>query len=135
LAPFGESEGTPPLKKTYLEAPEERRRFTADRVSGKMAMEVIESDGCYRIDDIDLTVSVRKHRRFTIHPDDPNSAHAEIHWSRAYSRGSWRVSAESNIVLTGDREAFRVNARLDAFEGDNRVFCRDWDERIPRDLV
>jgi putative CocE/NonD family hydrolase len=135
LAPFGESEGTAPLKKTYLEAPRERRRFTTDRLSGKMIMELIESDGRYRIDDIDLTVSIRKRRRLTIHPEDPNSARAEIYWHREYSRGAWRVSAESNIVLTSDSKAFRVNARLDAFEGENRVFCRDWDERIPRDLV
>ncbi len=135
LTPFGEPEGTAVLKKSYIEAPRERRRFTTDRVSGKMIMELVESDGRYRIDDIDLTVSVRKRRRFTIHPADPNSAHAEIYWHREYSRGTWRVSAESNIVLTSDGEAFRVNARLDAYEGDNRVFCRDWDERIRRDLV
>jgi predicted acyl esterase len=135
LPRFGDSEGTAPLKKTYLETPRERRRFIADRVSGKMFLELVESDGRYRIDDIDLTVSIRKRRRFTIRPDDPNSAHAEIYWHREYSRGPWRVSAESNIVLTSDSKTFRVNARLDAYEGDNRVFCRDWDERIPRELV
>jgi len=135
LPPFGDSEGSAPLRKTYLEAPEERRRLIADRVSGTMVTELVESDGRYRIDDIDLTVAIRKRRRFSIHPDDPGSARAEIRWFREYSRGSWRVSAESRVTLTSDRDAFRVTARLDAFEGDQRIFCRDWDERIPRDLV
>jgi putative CocE/NonD family hydrolase len=135
LAPFAESEGTAPMKKTQLEAPEEKRRFITDRVSGEMVLDLSESDGRYRIDDIDLTVDIRKRRRFSIHPDDPSSARAEIRWFRAYSRDDWRVSAESRIILTGDKENFRVTARLDAFEGDSRVFCRDWDERIPRDLV
>ena len=123
------------MKKTQLDAPQEKRRFIADRVSGEMVLELSESEGHYRIDDIDLTVSIRKRRRFSIHPGDPDSARAEIRWFREYARGAWRVSAESRITLTSDKDNFRVTARLDAFEGDARVFCRDWDERIPRDLV
>jgi putative CocE/NonD family hydrolase len=135
LPPFPDSEGSARLRKTYVEPPFERRTITEDRVTGEVVWEWQDGDGTYRIDDIDLTVTIRKTRRLSIHPDDPTSARGETRWFRAYSRGAWQVSAESNIVLTSDRDMFRLVANLDAFEGDNRVFCRSWDEKIPRDLV
>jgi putative CocE/NonD family hydrolase len=134
LAPFPESEASAPLKKSFLEAPFERRTITTDRATGEVVYEWAEGDGTYRIDDIDLTVSIRRTRRVSILPEDPNSARAEIHWQRAYSRGDWRTASESTTILTGDRENFRLVARLDAYEGESRIFCRSWDERIRRDF-
>ncbi len=37
--------------------------------------------------------------------------------------------------MTATRAEFRIRAELDAFEGDERVASRNWDERRPRDLV
>ena len=71
----------------------------------------------------------------SIRPDDPTSARAEFHWRRSYKRGDWQVSSECSITLTSLRDAFQVMARLDAHEGESRVFSRNWDEVIPRDLV
>jgi hypothetical protein len=71
----------------------------------------------------------------SIHPDDPTSARLELDWHRSYSRDDWQVSTECSITLTSMREAFQVMARLDAHEGESRVFSRNWDEMIPRDLV
>jgi putative CocE/NonD family hydrolase len=134
LAPFPESEASARLKRSVLEPPFERRTITTDRATGEVVYEWSEGDGTYRIEDIDLTVSIRRTRRVSILPEDPNSARAEIRWHRAYSRGNWRAAAESTTVLTGDRKDFRLVASLDAYEGESRVFCRSWDERIPRDL-
>jgi hypothetical protein len=30
---------------------------------------------------------------------------------------------------------FLIDAQLDAYEGENRVLSRNWNRRIPRDLV
>ncbi len=135
LAPFGEPEASPRLRRTQIAPGHERRRITHDLVTGEVVWELDDTDGTYRIDDIDLTVNIWRRQRMAIRPDDPTSARAETEWHRSYVRGDWRVSAESRIVLTSSREAFRVVARMDAFEGESRVFSRDWDETIPRDLV
>jgi hypothetical protein len=37
--------------------------------------------------------------------------------------------------LTCTREAFRLQAGLDAHEGDQEVCHREWDCAIPRDLI
>ncbi len=135
LKPFGLPESAPALRKTQLEPGWERRTATHDRVSGEVTWELSDSDGANRIEDIDLTFAIRRRRRHWIHPSDPTSARAEIEWHRAYSRGDWRVSAESWIELSSTRESFRVKARLEAFEAGRKVFSRDWDETVPRDLV
>jgi putative CocE/NonD family hydrolase len=135
LAPFEEPQCAPKLRKTQIEQGWEKRTVTHDRVTGEVVWELDDSDGTYRIEDIDLTVSIRRRRRLSIHPGDPTSARAEFDWHRAYSRGHWRVATESNVALTSMREAFQVMARLDAFEGESRIFSRNWDEMIPRDLV
>ena len=135
LAPFAEPEAAPRLRKTQIKPGWEQRTITEDRVTGETVWELSDSDGTYCIDDIDLTVSIRRRRRVSIHPDDPGSARAELEWHRAYSRGTWRVSAESSIVMTGSRQALHLRARMDAAEGDSKIFSREWDEKIPRDLV
>jgi uncharacterized protein len=135
LAPFSEPEASPKLRRTQIAPGHERRRITHDLVTGEVVWELEDTDGTYRIDDIDLTVNIRRRQRMAIRPDDPTSARGETEWHRSYARGDWRVSSESRIELTGSREAFRVVARMDAFEGESRVFSRDWDETIPRDLV
>ncbi len=37
--------------------------------------------------------------------------------------------------MTSDRDSFRIQAQLDAFEGDTRVHSQSWDERIERDHI
>lgn len=51
------------------------------------------------------------------------------------SRGDWKIRTITRTVLTSTPEHFRVAAMLDAYEGDQRVFSRNWHETIARDLV
>ena len=51
------------------------------------------------------------------------------------SRGDWRIRTVTRTVLASDSRQFSIAASLDAYEGDKRVFSRNWDERIDRDLV
>jgi uncharacterized protein len=37
--------------------------------------------------------------------------------------------------MSATREEFRVQATLDAYEAEARVFCKSWNTTIPRDLV
>jgi hypothetical protein len=37
--------------------------------------------------------------------------------------------------LTCDETDFFVDATLDAYEADRRVFSRTWNETVPRDLL
>ena len=50
-------------------------------------------------------------------------------------RGGWQVRATSRVAMTSTREHFVIHAAIDAFEGDRRVCCRNWERRIKRELV
>jgi predicted acyl esterase len=66
------------------------------------------------------------------HPDDPLRARASMVQRTELRRGTWRVSVETEIQVACTKTEFVVAARLDAWEGDDRVFHRGWDERVPR---
>jgi hypothetical protein len=70
--------------------------------------------------------------RTRIHPADPLRARAAMQQRSELRRGAWHVAVESEIEVSCTRDAFRVQARLEAFEGEQRVFSRRWDERVPR---
>jgi len=135
LVPFLGSESAPPLRRAYTTVPDEKRTITTDVVTGNVEWFLSESEGTYRIEEIDLTRSIEMQRRLLIHPNDPTSARAETRAFRAYSRADWRTSTEVRLLLTCDQHKFRVVARVDAYEGESRLFSRSWDESIPRDLV
>jgi hypothetical protein len=135
LAPFPPSEGATPLRKTLLEPGAPHRTITTDVATGRTLFQRVDDTGSFRVDDIDLTIRIMRDHRSTIFPDDPTSAKTVTFWRRSYGRGEWKVSAESRITLASDRENFKVTATLDAFEGDRRIFSKNWDETIKRDLV
>jgi hypothetical protein len=49
-----------------------------------------------------------------------------------FRRDDWQVRAETSTVLTSDSKNFYVIATLDAYEGEKRIFSRNWDLEIPR---
>jgi putative CocE/NonD family hydrolase len=70
-----------------------------------------------------------------IEDDDPASAIAEMRKVETKRRGDWRVRWRVWMRLTCTREAFRLQASLDAHEGDKEVCRREWDCVITRDLI
>jgi len=123
------------LRTTTLEPGRHGRTVLHDVAAGLTTLELLQDSGTYRLDDIDLTVRAVTTERYAIRPDDPLSARAEVAWVVRLRRGEWHVETRTRTVLTGTRDAFRLQATLDAFEGDARAFCQSWDREIPRDLV
>ena len=133
--PLPPPEMADPLRQTVLRPGREIRRIETDIVTGVVS-KVTESElGQWRIDDIDLTLTSNSRSRFSIHPNEPTTAQHESSWERSFSRADWRVRTSGGMVMTSDRDNFYLKARVEAFEGDNRLFHRRWDETIPRDML
>ena len=88
-----------------------------------------------RLESIDLAYGHAIRQRFWIQDDDPLAARAELRHSLITQRGDWSVRIETSACLTANRERFRLEATLEAFEGEQQVFSRRWDRAVPRDLV
>jgi uncharacterized protein len=93
--------------------------------SGRVALSRLEAAGNIEGGDGTLT----EHR---IHPHDPLRARASMEQRTELRRGAWRVAIETEIVIACTRTHFLVEARLDAWEGEERVFHRTWAERVAR---
>jgi hypothetical protein len=135
LPPLPPVETAPPLPVTTHEPARTERFVRHDVITGAVTLEWTQDSGRHRYDDIDLAVHTVATDRFTIRPDDPLSAHAEIAWTVRLGRGDWRVETRTRTVLTATRDSFELLATLEAFEGDVPVHQQRWERSIPRDLV
>ncbi|MER6987983.1 CocE/NonD family hydrolase [Saccharopolyspora hirsuta] len=132
---FAEPEGTAPLTTTQLRHGEQRWTVSRDLVGYESALEVIKDLGVVRFDDIDLAVTRRACERYSWTADEFDSVRGDIEWTMAFERGDWSVRTVTRTVLTSTGADFRLHAELDAYEGDERVFSRNWQRSIPRDQV
>ena len=135
LAPFGESETAPPQRVEELRAEMKSRTVEHDLATGETIVRVINDFGEQRILDHDLSTGEISRVTHRIRADDPLSARAETHWTETVSRGDWRVRCESRTTMWSDRDTFHIEATLEAFEGDERVFEREWTRSVRRDMV
>ncbi|MFW5973110.1 MAG: CocE/NonD family hydrolase, partial [Bacteroidota bacterium] len=110
-------------------------RITRDLADDLSTLEVVGDGGTVYFPDSDLTVERASRERYAFRGDDFNSVRGETCASRSFQRGDWSVRIETRTVLSSTAEAFSISAELDAYEGDVRVFSRNWQRDIPRRLV
>jgi hypothetical protein len=135
IRPFAAPEAAPPLNKTLIQPTHQSWTVIRDLAKDESRLEVINDEGTYRIEAIDLEVETRATESYIFRDDDYDSLRGETRWERRFKRGGWEVTTNARTLLTSSPTHFQIRAELDAFEGDSRIFSRSWDERIPRDLV
>ncbi|WP_447035381.1 CocE/NonD family hydrolase [Streptomyces sp. DSM 118878] len=133
--PFEEPEGTEPLATTRLTPPDQRWEVRRDLVNYDSALEIVKDRGVVRFEEICLDVGCRAFERYTSTGEDFTSVGGESAWTVTFRRGDWDVRVETRTVLRCDKENFLVDATLDGYEGERRVFSRTWNETVPRDWL
>ncbi|GAA0842474.1 CocE/NonD family hydrolase [Marinobacter szutsaonensis] len=98
-------------------------------------LEVINDNGVYHLEDVDLTIEQSVREWYSYRADDFGSARGETLAVRAYQRGDWNIRTTTRTILTCDDQNFYLDAELDAFEGDRRVYSNNWHRIIKRKLV
>ncbi|MGM0574109.1 MAG: CocE/NonD family hydrolase [Myxococcota bacterium] len=135
LTPFGPPECAPPLKVTQRGETHYNWRVIRDLDTDRSTLEVVKDNGVLLYDDIDLEIRERADEWYSTEGDDFDSIRGETRTDLELRRKGWSVRSVTRTVLTSDAYAFHLRAELDAWEGDDRVYSRNWKVRIPRDLV
>lgn len=141
LPAFEPPERGPQPEHTPLEMVQSRRKVELDLTTEETIYTTYGDGGDFdgaaltRIEDIDLTLGYTMHKEFRIGENDPLTARAAIEQKTVFRRGDWSVRIECRTALSSDADNFRLRATLEAWEGEGRVFEREWDEIIPRDLL
>jgi putative CocE/NonD family hydrolase len=104
------------------------RAFKADFAeNGEPALTRIEATGMEHGDALMV--------RFSIKDGDPLSARAEIRHHARFRRPGWSIGTRVAARMTADEANFRIETAVEGFEGDERVFEKQFRSVVPRDLV
>jgi predicted acyl esterase len=115
--------------------PAANSRVVRSESDGRIAIEIEDDLGESRDRENGLVTGSTARHSYWIAPDDPLSAETEAAWSFTLGRDNWHVRTETWTRMTADETHFHLTARLEAYEGGELLFEKDWQESIPRDLV
>jgi len=132
---FPEPEGATPWRIETLRESANSRRVEYDQVTGRIALVIEDDFGEARDLDHGLIHGGIARERWEIHPDDPLSAYGETHWTEVSGHDNWRTRTETFATMRSDQHNFYLTGRIEAYENDNVVFERDFEEAIARDCI
>ena len=141
LRAFEPAEHGPRLEHTTLRPARFKRTVELDLTTNETVYSWRSDGGEFegaslaRVPAIDLDIGYKFEKRFTIGESDPLAARSEIAQQTVLRRGDWSARIESRTRLSAAADGFRFTAVLEAFAGDERVFAKEWDRTVPRDLV
>ena len=133
LAAFEPAECSGPLTVTELRPGSSIRTLTHDVGTGEIVLHHVEDTGRSRLDGINLATEKKSEETFSIRENDPATARTDMLRIVSAERDGWKVRTETRMTFSCDAENFFIKASLDAFENDEPVANRRWDETIPRD--
>ncbi len=130
---LGEAEGAPPLPVETLTRGRNVRTITRDIETGGVTLEIIKDAGRVRLPHNRMEIESVTNERFSIRDDDPLSANADYTCEYAIGRADWQTRTRGRLRMSSTGEHFIVEAQLEAFQSDVRLFDKTWNLKIPRD--
>lgn len=134
LRPFPPAEIAPLLPVETLSTGSRRKWVTRDVLTGRVECGLEVDDGRIRFTHTGMETAGRSRETTSVVEGDPLTMENRVQNELTYQRGDWHVRIATDSTLTADVGHFYVTCRLDAYEGETRVFARSWDFKIPRDL-
>jgi len=132
---FEKPVGAAPWRHENLRPSASTRRTETDPDTGVVSIVVFNDAGENRDLEHGLVSGSTTRERWSIHPDDPLSANAQISWEQTGGRDRWWTKTVAEMEMRCDREWFYITGKLVATENDAVMFEKEWDEKIPRRFV
>ncbi len=132
LRKFEPAENAPDLDATVVRTGSKFFRTVLDHADGRVTHERMNDDGLVRINATGWSYGQSIRRAFSIKPFDPLSAEAALNWRKEFLREGFHVRIEADTNMKAFEDHFLLLAKLDAYEGDARVFSREWSLALPR---
>ncbi|WP_111641867.1 CocE/NonD family hydrolase [Marinimicrobium alkaliphilum] len=134
LRPFDEPVIGQPLEIISTAPGEHNWVVHKDMARNTSTLIVTNNQGSRLIPETDTELSRYTREWYSFREDDFTSVRGETHTQWALKRAQeWNVEVETRTILTCTETEFHVHARLDAYEGDHRIFSKNWEQTLPRD--
>lgn len=128
-------EGAEPWKHKVLRPGKTTRHIETDLLSGRIALVVNDDGGDMENLFSGLCSGETMSELWEVNQADPLSARAVHVWEQRLSRGDWAVRTKASAEMTATATHLRMKANLTAWEGDQVIFTRDFDDEVPRRFV
>ncbi|MBB3064887.1 CocE/NonD family hydrolase [Limibacillus halophilus] len=126
----------PPVPTYKICEPKQNRRWIERDLNSNVTRYcILEDSGVEELPDHGLLQQEVRRETWSISPEDPTTATADLHFTSWRKRGDWEVRTEIQVEATTDGELFVFDTTLEAYEGDREVLVRRWRDTIPRLLL
>jgi putative CocE/NonD family hydrolase len=133
---FPEAAGAEPSTRlSELSKPDQQWEVLRDLAKDRSTLRVLVDNGRRKLEEIDLILEDRTEEKYSIVNDYLDTVRGETTNSTILERGEWKIRTDTHTVLTSDKEHFYIHAKLDAYEGEARIFSKNWNEKIPREML
>ncbi len=105
-----------------------------DMDSGTITVRIERDNGKVRDSDHGLISGSLSREWWSIHPDNPLSAHARTEWVQEMERGDIQLRTETRTEMSSDAVNFYVQGSLMAYENDVLIYERAVTDTVPRNL-
>jgi putative CocE/NonD family hydrolase len=133
LTDFGKSEIGEPEPTTELRPVNQSREISYNAELDLSVLEIVADNGKIRFEETGMEMASKSLYRFSIGESDPLSAIAEYDWEWEYGRGDWQTRTRTYTRITCDSRHFFLHAVSTAWEGEQQVFRKQWDQKFERD--
>jgi len=111
------------------------RKIEVDLVTDRRRLLINDDLGDVENLDHGLITGETMSELWEIDPADPLSAKVTHIWEQRLARGDWRIRTRAQAEMTATPTHLRMQAHLQAWEGDALVFDRHYDEEVARRFV
>jgi len=130
---FGPPEALPPWPGEGLRASRYNRQIHQDLATGHVSLTITTDSGRSRDLRHGLVTDTLAKEVWSVHPDDPLSARADISWTQLYQRDEVEIQIDTGAAMTSDQNSFFLTGYIRAYEGSRQVFEKQFDQAVPRD--
>lgn len=133
--PFDPPEGAKPLETEMLKPGRHNWFLHRDLANSASELEVINDNGIKRIVETGTDIESATYEWYRSRGNSYNSVNGETRTIRGFKRGDWDTRVVTRTVLSSDESNFYLQAEMDAYENDKRIFSKNWDRVIARDFM
>ena len=112
-----------------------RRWVTKDMTANRTDYHIHEDTGLSERPGTGLSTRQVREEIWSISPDDPLSMNGQSTWTCDMQRAGWFLRTISTARLSCTAEEWVTTAELVAYEGENEVYRKTFEKRVPRDFM
>ncbi|HJP07248.1 MAG: CocE/NonD family hydrolase [Proteobacteria bacterium] len=136
LAPFEAPQSARPESAKPISPDSFERKIERDDANGVTRLSVAIDSGMAHLTELGWEHGSVSRQHYEITDNEPNSNKAHLHWTTRFRRPEMGVDVrtETHSFLQSTPTEFHFSASLEAFEGENMVYSKNWEKKFIRDL-